>query len=58
MMRKFVIPALVVIASIFGAVTLLATSPQLEPSSIEPVAATVRVQEINPELPQELDDVG
>ena len=49
MMRKFVIPALVVIASIFGAVTLLATSPQLEPSSIEPIAATVRVQEINPE---------
>jgi RND family efflux transporter MFP subunit len=49
MMRKFVIPALVVIASIFGAVTLLATSPQLEPSGIEPVAATVRVQEINPQ---------
>jgi RND family efflux transporter MFP subunit len=49
MMRKFVIPALVVIASIFGAVTLLATSPQLEPSSIEPIAAAVRVQEINPE---------
>ena len=49
MMRKFVIPAIVVIASIFGAVTLLATSPQLEPSSIEPIAATVRIQEINPE---------
>ena len=49
MMRKFVIPAIVVIASIFGAVTLLATSPQLEPSSIEPIAATVRIQEISPE---------
>ncbi len=49
MMRKFVIPTIVVIASIFGAVTLLATSPQLEPSSIEPIAATVRIQEINPE---------
>ncbi len=49
MMRKFVIPALVVVASIFGAVTLLATSPQLEPSGIEPIAATVRVQEIRPE---------
>lgn len=49
MMRKFVIPALVVVASIFGAVTLLATSPQLEPSGIEPIAATVRIQEINPE---------
>lgn len=49
MMRKLVIPAVVVIASIFGAVTLLATSPQLEPSSIEPIAAAVRVQEIKPE---------
>lgn len=49
MMRKFVIPALVVIASIFGAVTLLATSPQLEPSVIEPIAATVRIKEIVPE---------
>lgn len=49
MMRKFVIPALVVIASIFGAVTLLATSPQLEPSGVEPVATAVRVREVIPE---------
>jgi RND family efflux transporter MFP subunit len=49
MMRKLVIPALVVIASIFGAVTLLATSPELEPSAIEPVATTVRVREVAPE---------
>jgi len=49
MMRKFIIPALVVMASIFGAVTLLATSPELEPSAIEPVAAAVRVQEVRPE---------
>lgn len=49
MMRKFVIPALVVIASIFGAVTLLATSPQLEPSGIEPIATAVRVREVIPE---------
>ena len=49
MMRKFVIPALVVTASIFGAVTLLATSPQLEPSGVEPIAATVRVREVTPE---------
>ena len=28
MMRKFIVPLLVVVASIFGAVTLLATSPQ------------------------------
>ena len=44
MMRKFFIPALVVIASIFGAVTLMATSPQLKPSSVEPIATAVRVR--------------
>ena len=49
MIRKFVIPLMVVIASIFGAVTLLATSPQLEPTSVEPVAAAVRVRAVNPE---------
>jgi RND family efflux transporter MFP subunit len=49
MMRKFIVPLLVVVASIFGAVTLLATSPQLEPTGIEPVAAAVRVREVNPE---------
>ena len=49
MMRKFIIPVLVVIASIFGAVTLLATSPQLEPSGVEPVATAVRVREVIPE---------
>ena len=49
MMRKLVIPALVVVASIFGAVTLLATSPQLKPAAIEPIAAAVRVQSVTPE---------
>ena len=49
MMRKLIIPALVVIASIFGAVTLMATSPQLKPSSIEPIATAVRVLEVNPQ---------
>lgn len=48
MMRKLFIPALVIIAAIFGAVTLMATSPQLKPSAIEPVAATVRVREVVP----------
>ena len=46
MMRKLFIPALVIVAAIFGAVTLMATSPQLQPSAIEPVAATVRVREV------------
>ena len=49
MMRKIIIPALVVIASVFGAVTLMATSPELKPAAIEPVAATVRVKSVNPE---------
>ena len=48
MMRKLFIPALVIVAAIFGAVTLMATSPQLQPSAIEPVAATVRVREVTP----------
>jgi len=49
MMRKFIVPTLVVVASIFGAVTLMATSPQLKPAAVEPVAAAVRVVEVNPE---------
>ena len=49
MMRKFLIPLLVIIASIFGAVTLLATSPQLEPSNVDPTATAVRVLEVNPQ---------
>lgn len=49
MMRKFIIPALVIMASIFGAVTLMATSPQVEPNVPEPVAPTVRVLDIVPQ---------
>ncbi|MDH3643186.1 MAG: efflux RND transporter periplasmic adaptor subunit, partial [Gammaproteobacteria bacterium] len=49
MIRKLVIPALVILASIFGAVTLMATAPKLEPSAIEPIAATVRVVEVDPQ---------
>lgn len=48
MMRKLIVPGLVILASIFGAVTLMATAPKLEPSSIEPVATTVRVVVVNP----------
>jgi RND family efflux transporter MFP subunit len=49
MMRKLVIPGLVVIASIFGAVTLLATSPKLTPSVPEPVPTTVRIVNVVPQ---------
>jgi RND family efflux transporter MFP subunit len=49
MMRKIIVPAVIVLVAIFGAVTLLATSPQLEPSMPEPVATTVRVLYAEPE---------
>lgn len=48
MIRKFVVPGAILLACVFGAVTLLATSPQLEPSVPEPVATTVRVIEVQP----------
>ena len=48
-MKKLIVPGLVVLASIFGAVTLMATAPKLKPSSIEPLATTVRVVEANPQ---------
>lgn len=48
MIRKFVAPTLILLASIFGAFTLLATSPELKPSSPEPLATTVRVVEMQP----------
>lgn len=49
MIRKLLIPAAVVVVSIFGAVTLMATSPELKPSSVEPIATAVRVREVIPE---------
>lgn len=48
MMRKLVIPGLVVLASIFGAVTLMATSPKLTPTVPTPVPTTVRVINADP----------
>ena len=49
MMRKFIIPGLVVIASILGAVTLMATSPKLEPTATQPVPTTVRAITVTPQ---------
>jgi RND family efflux transporter MFP subunit len=49
MIRKLIIPGIVILASIFGAVTLMATAPKLKPSSIEPIAATVRVVQVQPQ---------
>lgn len=49
MIKKLILPGLVVIASIFGAVTLMATAPKLEPTAIEPIATTVRVVTVDPQ---------
>lgn len=49
MIKKLIIPGLVVVASIFGAVTLMATAPKLEPTAIEPIATTVRVVAVEPQ---------
>jgi RND family efflux transporter MFP subunit len=46
MMRKVILPAIVLLISIFGAVTLMATSETLQPSVPDPVAPTVRIQEV------------
>lgn len=48
MIRKFVTPILILLACAFGAVTLLATSPELTPSIPEPVPTSVRILEVQP----------
>ena len=52
MIRTIVIPSAIVIAFLFGAATLMATAPELEPSSIKPVPVTVRVQNVEMEAIQ------
>ena len=42
MIKKFLLPAIVVLVALFGAITLVATAPELEPSSAEPVPMGVR----------------
>lgn len=49
MRDKLIIPGLVVLASLFGAAVLMATSPRVEPTNPAPVAPTVRVQDVKPE---------
>ena len=48
MIKTLFIPVLVLAASIFGAVTLMATAPKLEPTAVEAIATTVRVVTVNP----------
>ncbi|MEM9622077.1 MAG: efflux RND transporter periplasmic adaptor subunit [Pseudomonadota bacterium] len=49
MMRSLIIPFFIVLAFTFGAVTLMATAPVLEPTAQEPVYTTVRIKEVSPE---------
>ena len=49
MKDKYVIPGLVILASLFGAAVLMATSPQVEPNNPVPVPPTVRVRDVQPE---------
>ena len=48
MKRVLILPALVVLLAIFGAVGLLATAPELEPEAPEPIAPAVRVMTVQP----------
>ena len=43
MMRKIIIPGLILVVAMLGAMTLLATSPELSPSRPEAAATTIRV---------------
>ena len=47
--HKLVLPGLVILTATFGAVALMATSPELDPDIPEPVAPTVRVLDVLPE---------
>lgn len=52
MIRTFFLPLLVVAAFSFGALTLMATAPVLEPQEPTPVYTTVRIQKVHPEAIQ------
>ncbi len=49
MKRKILLPGLIILAATFGAVALMATSPELDPDIPEPIAPTVRVLDVLPE---------
>ena len=52
MKGKLLIPSLVILAALLGALALMATIPQVEPNSPEPLAPTVRVREAVPQAVQ------
>jgi len=49
MLRKLVIPAVILAVFIFCARVLMATAPELQPDTPEPIATTVRVRSVTPE---------
>jgi len=49
MLRKLVIPAAILAVFVFCARVLMATAPELQPDTPEPIATTVRVQSVSPE---------
>ena len=52
MIRTVLIPVLIVIFFLFGAVTIMATAPVLEPKTTTPIPINVRVQSVNPKTIQ------
>ena len=48
MKLKFILPIAVLVAAIFGVVTLVATAPRLKPTQPEPVATAIRIKEVHP----------
>jgi len=52
MMRTFIIPLAIIVVFSFGAMTLMATAPELVPTSTKPVPITVRIREVKPEVVQ------
>ncbi len=52
MIRTFIIPLVIVLIFVFGAATLMATAPVLEPTAQIPVPTTVRIREVQPESVQ------
>ncbi|MEM7016172.1 MAG: efflux RND transporter periplasmic adaptor subunit [Pseudomonadota bacterium] len=49
MIRTFIIPFIIVVVFLLGAMTLMATAPVLEPAEQKPVPYTVRIKQVQPE---------
>ena len=48
-MKKFTLPAIIMLIAILAAMALTATAPQLEPSTSQPVPKTVRAIVVQPQ---------